>query len=226
MSAKTSKLILIAIALCVPAGSAYAIDNTQAKAFAGRDVQITADELINYHDANGTDVIVIDGKVSIAAGADTFAGEKAVVWLKRSPRSKNIGVWCCVSGDISAKRGSGTRIVGLNWGTIENAKTMVISFEATGEVFVTANKIEHTDVRRGEFYNYAFTATARTYKNFANECAAVSPVIVILAAEPNRPAAKPKAATAHREGGALDLLTSCLAPQKNRRRLLRKSRSR
>ncbi len=85
MSAKTSKLILIAIALCVPAGSAYAIDNTQAKAFAGRDVQITADELTNYHDANGTDVIVINGKVSIAAGADTFAGEKAVVWLKRNP---------------------------------------------------------------------------------------------------------------------------------------------
>ncbi|MGB7583020.1 MAG: hypothetical protein WBL85_11310 [Sedimentisphaerales bacterium] len=209
MSAKTSKLILIAIALFVSAGSAYAIDNTQAKAFAGRDVQITSDELTNYHDANGTDVIVIDGKVSIAAGADTFAGEKAVVWLKRNTGSKNIGVWCCVSGDISAKRGNGTRIVGLNWETIENGgstgspqgKMMVISFEATGEVFVTAKKIEHTDVRGGEFYNYAFTVTAKTYKNFADQCAAVSPVIVTLATEANRPAAKPKAATAT-EGGA------------------------
>jgi len=203
MSAKTSKLILIAIALCVPAGSAYAIDNTQARAFAGRDVQITADELTNYHDANGTDVIVINKKISIAAGADTFAGEKAVVWLKRSPGSKNISVWCCVSGDISTKKGNGTRIVGLSWETIENGKTMIVRFEATGEVFVTAKKIEHADVRSGDFYNYAFTATAKTHKNFATECAAVSPVIVVLAAEPNRPAAKPKAAT---ETGFVDQL--------------------
>jgi predicted amidohydrolase len=195
MSAKTSKLILIAIALCVPAGSAYAIDNTQARAFAGRDIQITADELTNYHDANGTDVIVINKKVSIAAGADTFAGEKAVVWLKRTPASKNISVWCCVSGDISAKKGNGTRIVGLSWETIENGKTMVVRFEATGEVFITAKKIERADVRSGDFYNHAFTATAKTHKNFANECAAVSPVIVVAAAEPNRPAAKPKAVT-------------------------------
>ena len=213
MSAKTSKLILIAIVLCVPAGSAYAIDNTLAKAFAGRDVQIIADELTNYHDANGTDVIVIDGKVSIAAGADTFEGKKAVVWLKRNPASKNIGVWCCVSGSISAKRGSGTRIVGLSWETIENGKTMVIRFEATGEVFVTAKKIEHADIRSGDFYNYAFTATAKIDKNFANQCAAVSPVIVAppvtvaLKTETNRPAAKPKAAAAAQgETGFIDQL--------------------
>ncbi len=209
---------MIAIALCVPAGSAYAIDSTQAKAFAGRDVQITADELTNYHDAGGTDVIVINGKVSIAAGADTFAGEKAVVWLKRTPQSKKIDVWCCVSGNISAKRDSGTRIVGLSWETIENSdsairstrgKAMIIRFEATGEVFITAKKIEHADVRSGDFYNYAFTATAKTNKNFANECAAVSPVIVVLATEANHPAAKPKAAIdAEGETGFIDHLFS------------------
>ena len=53
MRAKTAKLILIAIALYMPANSAYAIDNIQAKAFAGRDVQIAADKLTNYHDAGG-----------------------------------------------------------------------------------------------------------------------------------------------------------------------------
>ncbi|HEY5505089.1 MAG TPA: hypothetical protein VIK28_08015, partial [Sedimentisphaerales bacterium] len=164
MRAKTAKLILIAIALYMPVNSAFAIDNTQAKAFAGRDVQITADKLTNYHDANGTDVLVAEGRFSIAAGADTFTGEKAVVWLKRNPERKNVGVWCYVSGWVSAKKGTGTRLVGLNWETIEKSgstgKAIVIRFKATGEVFVTAKTIEKSDVRGGEFYNQAFAATA------------------------------------------------------------------
>jgi hypothetical protein len=158
----------------MPAGSAYAIDNTLANAFAGRDVQIIADALTNYHDANGIDVIVAEGKVSISAGADMFKGEKAVVWLKRTPGSKNTGVWCYVSKSISAKKYSGARIAGLNWETIEKGKIMVIRFEVTGEVFVTANKIDQTDVQNGEFYNQAFTATAKVYKNFIDECGIVS----------------------------------------------------
>ncbi len=198
MSAKTIKLILIVIALYMPAGSAFAIDNIQAKAFAGRDVQINADKLTNYHDANGTDVLVAEGRFSITAGADTFAGEKAVVWLKRSPESKNVGAWCYVSGRVSAKRGAGTRLVGLNWETIEKGgstgstgsprtsspqgKAIAIRFEATGEVFVTAKNIEKSDVRGGEFYNQAFAATAKVHKTFADECGAVSPAQVTPAA--------------------------------------------
>ena len=237
MSAKTAKLILIAIALYMPANSAYAIDNTQAKAFAGRDVQITADKLTNYHDANGTDVLVAEGKFSIAAGADTFAGEKAVVWLKRSPGSKNVGAWCYVSGRVSAKRGAGTRLVGLNWETIEKGDStsspqgnaIVIRFEATGEVFVTAKKIEQANVRGGEFYNQAFAATAKVHKSFADECGAVSPAQVTpAAAQPeqisrtnaartNRPPARPTATPAagvKSESGAFGFLDQLFGPSK------------
>ncbi len=221
MKAKTLKLILIAIALCVPIGSAYAIDNTQAKAFAGRDVQISADALTDYHDANGTDVIIAEGKVSISAGADTFTGEKAVVWLKRNPGIKTVGIWCYVSGGISAKRGSGTRIVGLNWETIENGKTIAIRFEATGEVFVTAKKIEKADIRGEEFYNRAFTATAKIYKNFIDECAMVSPAQIPPAPAPAeqsaRPAARPATATSsdNEQGfGAFGFIDRLFSPAK------------
>ena len=178
---------MIAIALYMPAGSAFAIDNTQAKAFAGRDVQINADKLTNYHDANGADILVAEGKFSITAGADTFAGEKAVVWLRRSPERKNVGAWCYVSGRVSAKRGAGTRLVGLNWETIEKGKAIVIRFEATGEVFVTTQNIEKDDVRGGEFYNQAFATTAKVHKSFADECGVVSPTQVTpSAAQPEQ----------------------------------------
>ena len=166
---------MIAIAICMPLSSAYAIDNTQAKAFAERDVQITTDKLTNYHDANGIDVLVADGKFLITAGADTFTGNNAVVWLKRSPGSKNVSAWCYVSRRVSARKGPGTRLVGLNWETIEKGRAIVIRFEATGEVFATAKNIERSDVREDEFYIQAFAATAKVHKTFADECWAVSP---------------------------------------------------
>jgi hypothetical protein len=227
MRAKTAKLILIAIALYMPVNSAIAIDNTQAKAFAGRDVQITADKLTNYHDANGTDVLVAEGKFSITAGADTFTGERAVVWLKRSPGSKNVGAWCYVSDRVSAKRGAGTRLVDLNWETIEKGNAIVIRFEATGEVFVTAKTIEKSDVRGGEFYNQAFAATAKVHKTFADECGAVSPAQVSpAAAQPeqisgtnaartSRPPARPTATPAAEvkpESGAFGFLDRLFGP--------------
>jgi hypothetical protein len=222
MRAKTAKLILTAIALCMLTSSAYAIDNTQAKAFAGRDVQITTDKLTNYHDANGTDVLVAEGKFLITAGADTFTGNNAVVWLKRNPGSKNLGVWCYVSGWVSAKKGNGTSLVGINWETIEKGKAIVIRFEATGEVFVTANIIKKGDVREEDFYNQAFTATANVHKTFADECGAVSPPHVTPpAAQPEqisgttRPPARPTAtpaAGAKPESGAFGFLDQLFGP--------------
>jgi len=222
MRAKTAKLILTAIAMCMLTNSAYAIDNTQAKAFAGRDVQITADKLTNYHDAGGTDVLVAEGKFSIAAGADTFAGNNAVVWLKRNPGSKNVGVWCYVLDRVSAKKGAGTSLVGLNWETIEKGKAIVIRFEATGEVFVTANIIKKSDVREEDFYNQAFVATAKVHKTFADECGAVSPPQPTPpAAQPEqisgttRPPAKPTAtpaAGAKPESGAFGFLDQLFGP--------------
>ncbi len=98
---------------------------------------------------------------------------------------------------------------------------MVIRFEATGEVFVTAKKIEQADVRGGEFYNYAFTATAKTYKNFADECGAVSPVTVCTwrTARTNRPAAKPQpqaatAAQGQQGFGAFGFIDQLFGPAK------------
>ena len=108
--------------------------------------------------------IVAEGKVSISAGADTFTGEKAVVWLKRDALGdKTVSVWCYVSGRVSAKKYSGTRIDGLNWETIENGKTIAIRFETTGEVFVTAKKIEQTGVSAAENFTTRHSPRPRKF---------------------------------------------------------------
>jgi hypothetical protein len=158
--------------------SAAALDNIQARAFAGRDVYIVADKLINYRGADGVDVLVVENRFSLAAGADTFTGNKAVVWIKRDQSldgAKKTSVWACVSGRVTAARGKGTRVPGLNWQVIENGRSMVVWFEASGEVFLTAKIKEVADVREDEFYASAFAAVAGVDKEFADRCKTVSP---------------------------------------------------
>jgi hypothetical protein len=203
------------IVLCVPAGSAYAIDNTQARAFAGRDVQITADAITNYHDNNGIDVIIAKGKVEIAAGADIFTGENSVIWLEKTPLSKNTDIWCYISGTVSTKKYSGTRIVGLDWEMVDNGNVIVVQFEATGEVFVTANKIEQANVRGQEDYSQAFNFLSKQYKNFANQYFAVTPAAVTTTTDVNRPPAKraQPAATEGEQGfGAFGFIDRLFGP--------------
>jgi len=191
MRTKAVKLI-IAVALCVPGssaglttgGSASAIDGTQARAFAGRDVHITAGKLVSYHSSGGEDVLVIGPRFSLVTGADTFSGDRAVVWVKRDKldAAKGVSVWCYVSGKVSAGRGKGTRAPGLNWQMVESGRAMVIWFEASGDVFLTAESREAGDVRGGEPYAGAFAAVADIDKGFAGRCVAASPVMIEPAA--------------------------------------------
>jgi hypothetical protein len=176
MKIRATKLV-IAIFLCMPIGSAHAIDNIAARAFAGRDVHISADKLTTFHGSYGQDVLVVESGFSLAAGADTFTGEKAVVWIKRNADDgKNVSVWAYVSGRVSAGRGKGTRAPGLNWQITEAGRAMIIWFEASGEVFLTAKNKVAGDVRDDEFYARAFTSVAGVDKGFAVACGVVSPV--------------------------------------------------
>ncbi len=60
MRMRTAKLVVVGIALWMPIYSADAIDNIQARAFAGRDVQINAENLTSFHGTGGEDVLVIE----------------------------------------------------------------------------------------------------------------------------------------------------------------------
>jgi hypothetical protein len=169
-------------------GSAGAIDNIAARAFAGRDVYIGGDKLTDFHGGPSQDALLIEQRFSLAAGADTFVGDKAIVWVNRAETAgaaNRVSIWAYVSGKISAGRGKGTRVPGLNWQTVENGRAMVIWFEASGDVFLTAKSKDTADMRSGEFYASAFAAVADIDKEFATRCGAVSPVKTESAVEPN-----------------------------------------
>ncbi|MBN2021052.1 MAG: hypothetical protein JW749_12615 [Sedimentisphaerales bacterium] len=180
MRTKALKLI-ISVLICMPVCSAIAVDGTYTLAFAGRDVHIKADKLTSFR-GNTPDfinVLVVEKGFEIHAGADTFKGDKAIVWLKQSgtQSSKSVSVWCYVSGKISAARSRGPGLTGLNWKTIEDDKAMVIWFEATGEVFTTSKSRGEQSVRidGNVLYDGAFAAVASADKNFAISCESVAP---------------------------------------------------
>jgi hypothetical protein len=194
MKTRTIKLV-IAVAAFMPICSAYAVDNIQARAFAGRDVYINANKAFSYHGSAGQDVLVLEQKFSITAGADTFGGDRAVVWTKHTGPA-NVSVWVYVSGKIYAGRGKGTRIAGLNWETVENGQAEIIRFETAGEVFITSNSKEPADLRGEEFYSRAFSAVSAVDKGFAVDCLSLAPQHIepAPAVEPNKviPAAVPE----------------------------------
>ncbi|MFH1370751.1 MAG: hypothetical protein ABII09_05640 [Planctomycetota bacterium] len=175
MKAQTAKLVIVLV-MCMPVCSAHAIDDIAARAFEGRDVHITADRLINFTGTEGQNVLVVERKFSLVAGADTFTGDRAVVWLRReTDDGEVVSVWAYISGKVFAGRGKGTRLPGLNWQMLESGNAMAVWFDARGEVFVTAQSRQTADVRDLELYGRAFDAVSKIDKNFAGVFEDVAP---------------------------------------------------
>jgi hypothetical protein len=175
MKTRTAKLV-IALVISMPICSASAIDDISARAFEGRDVHISADMLVDFQGVSGQNVLVIEQKFSLVAGADTFGGDRAVMWLKRGAGDAGtVSIWAYVWGKVSASRGKGTRVPGLNWEIVTPGRAMVVWFEATGEVYVTAKSRQTSDVRDLEFYREAFEAVSKIDKDFSGECEEVAP---------------------------------------------------
>jgi hypothetical protein len=187
MKARTAKLILIAIAVSVCNESARAIDTEQARAFAGRDFYITGEKSVSFHAEAGIDVLVVEGGFSQTIGADTFGGDRAIIWLKRETQSlgdKNeLSVWAYISGRVSAKRTPGTRLPGLNWQMVSGAEehsgsqqAIIVWFKTSGEVFLTVKDRKLGGVRGGEFYAKAYKAVSAAAQDYAGQMEAVAPI--------------------------------------------------
>jgi hypothetical protein len=217
MKTKASKLVIVVV-ICLPIYSARAIDDIVAKAFEGRDIHISADTLVNFPASQGENILVIEQKFSLAAGADTFTGNRAIVWLKReSDEGKSVSVWAYISGKVSAGRAKGTRVPGLNWEMVEPGRAMVVWFDTRGEVFVTAESKQTSDMRDLEIYREAFEAVAKIDKNFAGEFADVAPPKrepPVMPTPPVEPTRAPAVEQARRLPQAFGFIERLLGPSR------------
>ncbi|MGD0078085.1 MAG: hypothetical protein ABSB91_05600, partial [Sedimentisphaerales bacterium] len=182
MKARTAKLILISIAMFVRNESVRAIDANLAKAFTGHDFYVIGEKSVSFHAETGEDVLAVEGGFSQTIGADTFGGDRAVIWIKREA-DKEVSVWTYVSGRVSAKRGTGTRLPQLYWQMVAGAtgqggspQAIVAWFKTSGEVFLTVKDRHQGEARGGEFYARAYQAVSTADKNFAGQMEAGAPV--------------------------------------------------
>ena len=176
-------LVLVAV---VPAKLGLAIENQEAEAFVGQDLHLQGRELMSYQiktgwveakdsgkhllKGTGKHILVFREGFSMSVEANEFSSDKAVVWLESTEiQSGGKAVYktmVYLQGNVSIERAKAAQIVDLSETVIEKGEAMLVRFDVSGEIFVTADKREIADPRGLPLYAEAFDAVAGVEPDF------------------------------------------------------------
>jgi len=161
----------------LPGSASSAVESETANgptacAFVGQDLHLQARTLISYQPDTAGHILVFQDGFSMWIGAHQFASDSAVVWLRphfaETPPSAAAEPGGCpridhsatvyLQGNVSAKKGEGAKAPDLGQTVIEESRVMAVTFDVSGEVFVTADIREIADPRGLALYAKAFGA--------------------------------------------------------------------
>jgi hypothetical protein len=97
-------------------------------------------------------------------GANQFSSDRAVVWLEsvaikyRDRVRIDYKTTAYLQGSVLVQKAKGAKTTDLSQTVLEEGQTMIVQFEASGEVFVTADKKSMDDPRGLELYTKAIEA--------------------------------------------------------------------
>ncbi len=161
-------LSILSLAVMVQAAISSAIESgipqQKAQAFVGQDLHLAGRELISYQLSTGEHILVFMGGLSMSIGANQFSSDSAVVWLEsittefRGRTRIDYKATAYLQGNVSVKNDGGAKTTDLNQTTVEEGLAMIVQFEVSGEVFVTADKREISDPRGLELYAKAIAS--------------------------------------------------------------------
>ena len=139
--------------LAIASGVAVAETGGAAEYFAGQDLRFSATSVTVYEtETDGDHVLVFDGHFSMEIGDNRLSSEGAIVWLKTilsgEDDSGNVDYTTDVylEGDVSVVRGKLSRTSGLSETVVEQGAAMLVSFFVSGEVFVTTDNRNASDI--------------------------------------------------------------------------------
>ena len=193
---KKKLFILVMIVLAAGAVSSAiegGVSRQRAQPFVGQDLHLSGREVISYRSDTGEHTLVFQDGFSMSIGANQFFSDSAVVWLE-SVTTEFLGrisidykVRAYLEGSVSVKKGRGAKTTDLSQTVVEDRRSMVVQFDVSGEVFVTADRREIADPRRLELYKKAEAAVVPVGPKFVVQPEALVPELPREKIWPERP---------------------------------------
>ncbi|MHC4394080.1 MAG: hypothetical protein ACYS1A_00360 [Planctomycetota bacterium] len=158
------QLISLILLVLSPGMVFSAIEGDKAEIFAGQDLHLAGTEIISYQSSTGEHILVLTSGFSMSIGAEKFSSDEAVVWLEsqttrfRGRIRVDYRTKAYLTGNVSVEKTRKVLTVDLGQTMVENGQSMVVRFDVTGEIFVTADKREVRDPQGLELYKKAFAA--------------------------------------------------------------------
>jgi len=209
MWGKRCNLVLITF-LAASVRVVFGVDSEMGRAFLGGNVHFEGKKLLSYRaDQNApggsVQVLVFRDGFSLSAGASKFKSARGVVWVKpgapgTTAQAPALQIVSYLEGDISVSRSSSVRQPGLRVSAAEQGRSMIVSFQPTGEVFVTADVVEPGQPRGLDLYGRAFRTAERENSRFGAEFGALAPLGVAVEPKLETPTAEAKGLPQRGEG--------------------------
>jgi hypothetical protein len=133
----------------------------------GEDLYLQGQKVVSAElggKGGGEHILLFEGRFLMSIGADRFSSDKSVVWLKEN-RTEFSGrthieyqAKVYLQDNVSAEKGEVADISGLREKVLEEGRSMLVRFEVSGDVFITAQKREAGDSRELESYRQALAS--------------------------------------------------------------------
>jgi hypothetical protein len=165
---RKKKLFILVMMVLAGGAASFAVEGEvsrqKGRAFTGQDLRMSGREVMSYQSDSGEHILVFQDGFSMSIGANQFSSRHAVVWAK-GVTTEFLGeskidykVKAYLEGNVSVKKGKSAKTTDLSQTVVEDSKSMVVQFDVSGEVFVTADKREIADPRGLELYKRAEAA--------------------------------------------------------------------
>lgn len=158
---RNNYLYILFLFFLVPFSNCFAIDETEAKPFAGQDLHLAGKEVLSSQVSPAEHLLVFDNGFSMSIAANRLSSDKAVVWLqtKQTEYRGRIRIdyqtTVYLEGNVSRQKAKGSMGGDLKWDAAEEGLWQIVTFTVTGEVFVTADERRAGDPATSEIYKRA-----------------------------------------------------------------------
>jgi hypothetical protein len=150
-------------------------------AFAGQDLHLAGKMVYSYQLITTEHSLVFTDGFSMSIGGVSFSSDTAVVWLKSIVRELHgrkyidYAVTVYLQGNVAEKKSKNGLTVNIREKTVEQGQAVVIQFEVSGEVFITAQTREVADPRELELYKKALSVSESVGPTFVIQKQAMVP---------------------------------------------------